>query len=154
MAHGGKRKNSGRKAGAVTVKTRKIADKTAASGKTPLEVMVENMRHFHQLACDAEAILEGMTASELLGQSTEGEPPDERAQFEVLLAHVRKAADLRLHSQACAKEAAPYMHPRLATVESKAGAPDEAVPLAERLREYARRDQIAASAGKVVTLKR
>lgn len=70
---GGARPGAGRKKGSATAKTREIADRAAAGGITPLEVMLEAM-----LSC--------------------------RAQGEML-----KAAMI-------AKDAAPYMHPRLAAV--------------------------------------
>ena len=46
MAHGGSREGAGRKAGAVTTKTREIADAVAASGETPLDYMLRVMRDF------------------------------------------------------------------------------------------------------------
>ena len=81
---GGKRPGAGRKMGSVTKKTREIADRAAAEGITPLEVMIAAMRAHY-----------------------DAEPPrlDEAA--------------------AIAKDAAPYMHPRLAAVEhsGEAGGP-------------------------------
>ena len=71
---GGKRPGSGRKQGAASAKTRAIADKAAAEGITPLEVMLGAMRE----AWDKKD---------------------------------RPAA------AAFARDAAPYMHPRLASVE-------------------------------------
>ena len=73
---GGKRPGAGRKKGSVTKKTREIADRAAAEGITPLEVMIAAMRAHY-----------------------DAKPPrlDEAA--------------------AIAKDAAPYMHPRLAAVE-------------------------------------
>ena len=75
MTHGGVRLGAGRKRGALSQKTREVAEAAAQAGKTPLEVMVETYRHFYH-----------------------------RGDFE-------KAA-------AIAKDAAPYMHPRLS--QSKA----------------------------------
>jgi hypothetical protein len=70
---GGRRPGAGRKPGSLTTKTRAIAEQAAASGKTPLEIMLE-------------------------------------AVAEVYLAKGPVAAfDL-------AKDAAPYLHPRIATV--------------------------------------
>lgn len=76
--HGGKRPNAGRKAGSATTKTRDVADKAAAEGITPLEVMLEAMNAF------------------------------------------RSAGDLEKAS-GFAKDAAPYIHPRLAAVEHSGG---------------------------------
>lgn len=71
---GGARKGAGRKRGSATTKTREIADKAAASGITPLEVMLEAMNQ------------------------------------------LRDAGDLE-RAASVAKDAAPYIHPRLAAVE-------------------------------------
>lgn len=71
---GGKRTGAGRKPGSSTQKTRQIADAVAATGLTPLEVMVEAMLSYRD-------------AGEL-----------------------DKAASI-------AKDAAPYIHPRLASIE-------------------------------------
>lgn len=74
---GGARKGAGRKPGSATRKTREIADKAAAAGITPLEVM-----------------LEAMTTLRAAGE-------------------YEKAA-------AVAKDAAPYVHPRLSAIEMNA----------------------------------
>ena len=47
--HGGKRIGAGRPLGALTVRTRAVAE-AMATGVTPLEVMVGNMRRFYRLA--------------------------------------------------------------------------------------------------------
>jgi len=71
---GGARKGAGRKAGSATQKTREIADKAAAAGVTPLEVMLEAMHSFRATG------------------------------------DLEKAASF-------AKDAAPYIHPKLAAIE-------------------------------------
>lgn len=111
MSRGGKRIGAGRKAGSVTRRTREIAERAHAEGKAPLEVMLENMWHFQQVALDAEAILEGLTAEEYSGQKME---PEE--QFKLLLAEVKKAAGFRQMAHECARDAASYMHPKLSAV--------------------------------------
>lgn len=50
MALGGARVGAGRKKGSTTRKTREIAEKAAKSGVTPLEVMIETMRYYYDLA--------------------------------------------------------------------------------------------------------
>lgn len=74
MARGGKRIGAGRKAGAATKRTRAIADKAAAEGLTPLEVMLRAMR-----------------------SHAEKDKWDEAASI--------------------AKDAAPYMHAKLASIQ-------------------------------------
>ena len=71
---GGARKGAGRKAGSATTKTREIANKAAAEGITPLEVMLEAMNSFRDGG------------------------------------DIAKAAEF-------AKDAAPYIHPKLAAIE-------------------------------------
>jgi len=74
MSHGGRRPGAGRKKGAVTAKTREIAEKAMTDGITPLEVMLGAMRSAWEAG------------------------DKEKAAFH-------------------AKDAAPYMHPRLASVQ-------------------------------------
>lgn len=112
--HGGKRVGAGRKQGSLAKRTREVAEKAAAEGKTPLEIMLDNMRHFQQVALDAEAVLEGLTVAEFTGAVT-AETPEE--QFKALLAQVKKTAGFRQLAQECARDASPYMHARLAAIE-------------------------------------
>lgn len=116
MKNGGKRPGAGRKPGSLTKRTREIAEKASALGKTPLEVMLDNMRHFQQVALDAEAVLDGLTAEEITG--TEMKPED---QFKVLLAKAKHAAGLRQMAHECARDAAPFIHARLASVQMEVG---------------------------------
>lgn len=74
MAHGGARPGAGRKRGSVTKKTTEVAQRAAAQGITPLEVMLAAMRQAYRKKDMAAA-----------------------AGF--------------------AKDAAPYMHPRLSAVQ-------------------------------------
>ncbi|HEX3949673.1 MAG TPA: hypothetical protein VHW95_07480, partial [Steroidobacteraceae bacterium] len=53
-----------------------------------------------------------------------------------------------------AARAAPYCHPRQGNTGDEAGGGETEMPLAERLKAYQRRDEIAAAGGKVVELKR
>jgi hypothetical protein len=114
MARGGKRVGAGRPKGALTERTRATAERALAEGKSPLEVMLDNMRHFQQVALDAEAVLEGLTAAEFTGKVT-AETPEE--QFKALLAQVKKTAGFRQLAQECARDCSPYLHPRLSNVE-------------------------------------
>lgn len=111
MARGGKREGAGRPAGALTERTREVAERALTEGKSPLEVMLDNMRHFQQVALDAEAVIEGMTADEA---EKMGETPELR--FKAMLAKVKQAAGLRQMAHECARDAAAYMHPKLTAV--------------------------------------
>ena len=69
------------------------------------------MRHFQQVALDAEAVLAGLTIEEIGGDEMS---PDE--QFKMLLAKAKNAAGFRQMAQECARDAAGYMHARLSSV--------------------------------------
>lgn len=109
MANGGARPGAGRKPGGANQKTREIADRAAQEGITPLEVMLRAMREhvahsdaLRKQADDADMAL-------LLGERDDPETP----------AKLRGAALSAItEASAMAKDAAPYMHPRLANVIS------------------------------------
>ena len=92
MALGGKRPGAGRKKGVPDKKTRNMQLVIAKGGKTPLEQMIEAMRFFSDAA-----------AREL----SKGKDCDER-----------KVTGLMKEAATIASQAAPYVHPRLATVDS------------------------------------
>lgn len=112
MARGGKRVGAGRPSGALTARTREVAEKALAEGISPLEVMLGNMRHFQQVALDAEKVLESLTDEEVMVM---GDTPELR--FKAMLAKVKHAAGLRQMAQQCASDAAGFMHPKLAAIE-------------------------------------
>jgi hypothetical protein len=127
MSYGGKREGAGRKAGSLTKRTREIAERSMAEGKAPLEVMLDNMRHFQQVALDAEAVIDGISEDQVasLGQTHE-------EQFKALLAKVKQAAGFRVMAHECARDAAGYMHARLAAV-TVGGDPDSPVEMIHKI---------------------
>lgn len=116
MSHGGSRQGAGRTKGVPNKATKERQAKVAAEGITPLDVMIENMRHAHEQALRAEAELSDDKLAEL---STAEKP------FDAILTEVKRALNYRKVAQACASDAAPYVHPKLATTEvtGKDGAP-------------------------------
>ncbi|MBC7605074.1 MAG: hypothetical protein H7255_20750 [Ramlibacter sp.] len=94
---GGKRANAGRKVGATTKKTREIADRAIDEGITPLEVMLAAMR---ATMSEAQRIVDEQKAA---GATVIAQP-----------------LGLLSDAAAIAKDAAPYMHPRLSSVEVNA----------------------------------
>lgn len=86
---GGARPNAGRKPGSATVRTREIADHAAATGVTPLEVMLMAMG----------ALVEQAQARDKL-------PGAGEERLKLLIA-----------ASGVAKDAAPYIHPRLQAIE-------------------------------------
>lgn len=95
IKRGGARPNAGRKKGAATKKTREIANKAAEQGITPLEVMLKTMT---ELMNEAQALKQNPAGGE------DGQSP-----IKMMMA----AANV-------AKDAAPYIHPRLANVSVEA----------------------------------
>jgi hypothetical protein len=113
VPRGGKREGAGRPAGLPSVKTKRrieAVEKALADGIDPLNVMLDNMRHFHKLALSAEGVL-----SELSAEAVKNMKPEE--QFKHVIADVKKAAGFREASQNCARDAAPYCHSKLSTIE-------------------------------------
>lgn len=99
---GGKRPGAGRPKGSQNRRTKalkEIADKAVAAGVTPLEVMLDNMRFAMAEAANAQQRYEAAV------------DPKERkeARGQVL--------GYRGFAQDAAKEAAPFVHPKLAAVE-------------------------------------
>lgn len=70
----------------------------ANEGISPLEVMLENMRFAHSQAAETLAKMVGLESVE---------PQD-----------LKELLTLRGIAQECAKEAAPYLHPRLSAIEA------------------------------------
>lgn len=154
MARGGYREGSGRKAGGVNTRHAEIAAKAAAEGTTPLEVMLDNMRFYHQQADAALAkLLTGAAPAEIAADVGQGKIEGDESPVTVIDA-LKIILGLRKAAGEAAKDAAPYMHPRFGQIDDGAGdRGEDAAPLSERLQAYQRRDDIDASAGKVVALK-
>ena len=93
-----------RPAGAATQRTREIANQEAESGRVlPLEVMLDNMRFYHDLAQRLTLEVLDMPDSEKVGAS--------------FLMKLKRIISYRANSQACARDAAPYQHPTLKSIE-------------------------------------
>lgn len=64
---GGAREGAGRKPGSKNKRRVQIADKAAAKGITPIEVMLQAMREHHEFALE----LEGMARLTMLAEATD-----------------------------------------------------------------------------------
>ena len=91
MARGGKRPGAGRKNGTPNKATQKRQSEIAESGSTPLDALIKKMR-FHLSIFD--------------GEVAKGDEADGKA----LSIAMDKAAE-------AARDAAPYVHPRLASIQ-------------------------------------
>ncbi len=89
-------RKGGRRPGSPNVLTRRLAIRACREvGLSPLDVMLANLRHWHEQA-----------------ESLEAQHADTDAREEVLFA-------ARTRAQRCAIDAAPYCHPRVAAVRTK-----------------------------------
>lgn len=120
MSSGGLRAGAGRKPNTPNKASAARQAKVAATGLTPLDIMLDNARYFHEQALDAEAALAAMQPDVIEGL----EPKD---QFNRMLAEVKKAAGLREMAGAAARDAANYIHPRLTAIQG--GDPNKPVKL-------------------------
>lgn len=108
--NGGARPGAGRKKGQsleVVRKRRFAVDLMEQHDLSPIEVMMGNMVFWHRQADKlTEKLMEFM-------QRANPEDPDTINQFNEL---VKRMLSCRSEAQACAVDAAPYCHPRLAAV--------------------------------------
>jgi hypothetical protein len=124
MPRGGKRPGAGRKPGRLsnrTIARKELASAAAGEGITPLELMLKRMRYYHSLA---------------EREMRKGEEADR---------HIIDAA-LKAANES-AKDAAPFLHPRLSAVEHT-GSPVDAITEFLKLIDGTTPVRLAASAGR------
>jgi len=109
MALGGARPGAGRPPGSQNKKTKEILEIAARDGITPLEVMIDNMRWFYKESLKSRQLLETL---DRYADQNETSEIDKEARAETK----SDTYSLMLKAQDCAKDAAQYIHPRLATV--------------------------------------
>lgn len=112
MARGGARPGSGRKPGEANKRSQEIAAKAQANGITPLEVMLRAMREHVELADALRDQAIEAEAAVLIGDVDADMPMKLRR---AALGAIGDASTL-------AKDAAPYMHARLAQVNANVNA--------------------------------
>jgi hypothetical protein len=101
MAKGGARQGAGRKRGIPNKVTAKAAKAVADTGKTPLDVMIANMRFADE------------QAAEVLAKVLMVDQSEEAANLDTFNELLR----FRNIAQECAKDAAPYVHSRLSSIQ-------------------------------------
>lgn len=109
MARGGKREGAGRKPGSKSKRTlaaEALRTKLLEEGDSPLEVMVSNMR-------TAQSKADELLAE--LGKVALAQASPEILEAAALLTKETRAMMMAAHE--CAKDAAPYLHPKLANIE-------------------------------------
>ena len=87
-----------------------IVDRLVESGVTPLEVMIANMRF---------AFKEAKLLVDAVVRKVNEDSPLSEEQKLVMVDDMREMMRWREIAQACARDAGPYIHPRLASVEVK-----------------------------------
>jgi hypothetical protein len=110
MAKGGKREGAGRKAGGKNKRTlaaEALRTKLLEEGDSPLEVMIGNMRAAQRKAAKVVADLDKVT----IPANASPEQLEAAAQL------AKEARLLMMAAHECAKDAAPYLHPKLANIE-------------------------------------
>jgi hypothetical protein len=127
MAGGGSKpgeRRGGRQKGTPNKASAARQAEVAATGVTPLEVMLDNMRFAHRRA--------GELLEELIADVESGKIKDLTA----LIEGFKSILALRKTAQDCARGAANYVHPKLAAV-SHANDPDHPLIMSDKERAEA-----------------
>ena len=109
MARGGARKGAGRPKNVPNKPSAERERRLAESGILPLDVMIDNMRVAYENALKSEHQLKDIQI----------DPEDHEGAFKMILNAVRQIVGFRKIAQECARDAAVFVHPRLAQVEHK-----------------------------------
>lgn len=130
-------RGQGRKPGGFNARTkalRAIADEALVSGCSPLEVMLNNMRFFHEKA----DVLQTAVVTKLSKKSLKSEEAME------LLEEFKELGENRMKAQSCAVDAAPFVHARLSatTVDATVTHKHEEVEKAFKVIEQSMNAQI------------
>jgi hypothetical protein len=110
---GGKQEGAGRPKGSINKKSQEILVRAASEGIMPVEVFLNDMRYFYKLGEDKMRIAE-MTA-----------PGKQQAK------EFRGACELKDIARECARDAAPYVHPKLASLQANVNVNNVEAKLAE-----------------------
>lgn len=110
---GGKQPGAGRPKGAKNTRTQELVARAAEEGIMPIEVMLNDMRYFYNLGENKMRLAE--------------QEPDGKKQAK----HFRGALELKTIARDCARDAAPYIHPKLASLQGKVEVINTEAKLAE-----------------------
>lgn len=111
--NGGKRKGAGRPIGAASKKSRELQIQVMEEGITPLQVLINDMRYYYILGEQEFLKIRG---KELLEES-----------YDIF----KRAHNLKTIAKEYAGMAAPYIHPKLASIEAKVSVSTHETALAE-----------------------
>lgn len=104
---GGARPGSGRPKSGKETRTQELIKKAIEGGKTPVDVLINNMRYYDTLACDAILQVENAQSAK-----------NKARLFRVVKELTGLAKDY-------AVSAAPYIHPKLNAISAPSGGPIE-----------------------------
>lgn len=110
---GGERAGAGRPKGAPSKRTQEAIDKAIGDGLTPLQVLMDGMRWYQELAEREHAKIKG---KEFLEENEE--------LFKVI-------KDLKNNARDYATAAAPYSHAKLSSIEAKVAVTNQEAALTE-----------------------
>lgn len=110
---GGKQEGAGRPKGSVSKKTQELIAKAVNEGISPVEVLLNDMRTFHALG------------ENKMNEASQTDPGKKQA------AAFRAACALKDIARECAQAAAPYIHPKLASIQANVNVNNVEAELAE-----------------------
>ena len=110
----GERRGKGRKdvPNKVTVARLSGVRQLVTPENLPVRLMIRNMLHYQRLAEEADVKILDVIDDDKFDKL------ERRQKFEVLMAQVVSALDLRDKAEKCAVDAAPYLHHRLTAVNA------------------------------------
>jgi hypothetical protein len=129
---GGKREGSGAKPGQnpLSKLSRVRAKEVWDTGNAPLDVMLRNMMFFHDHAENLkDRIMTLLDEAQSARAAGNAEGPD----LDKLQQLVKNHLEARMNSQECAKDAAPYVHPRLSAITVKPATTEEVIVIEAQL---------------------
>jgi hypothetical protein len=112
---GGKQPGAGRPKGSMARRNQETIEKAKASGLMPLDIMLNDMRYFYN-------------ESEIWLNMVKGASPEAR---EDLNKEFKQAMEYRGIARECAQMAAPYLHPKLSSVDANVNVTNVEAELAE-----------------------
>ncbi len=110
---GGKQPGAGRPKGSVSKKTQELISKATAEGISPVEVLLNDMRFYHNLGEVEMSQVYDLPAGKKKANA------------------FRAANVLKQLARDCAVQAAPYVHPKLASVQANLNITNVEAELAE-----------------------
>lgn len=110
---GGSYPGAGRPKGSIAKRTQELLQKAQEGGIMPMDVLLNDMRYFHNLA---EQLVKKIKNKEIDEETAED---------------LKKAIGFKQIARECARDVSPYIHPKLASVEANVNVTNVEAELAE-----------------------